>query len=225
MRHVLAGIAGLLLGAAAAAGIVYVNPITANRGAPAAGDWQLSYSFPEPGVLVHTHGGRLPLERRPADVPELWEETIRSGAVTSMRLADGRDGGSVWATRISVPSTRTNLVFNGVVVGDYWLISKPGTGSLFMAANTNLWPALKDTYLRVDVLGRPWRGPAAYSPTLRAEGLPAVYGATGRFAGVEGRGIERFEVGAYGADGLETLSGRLLLEFDGQGPFAEPDVD
>lgn len=219
MKHVFAGILGLVLGAAAAAALVYVNPLTADGGAPdaTADGWRLAWEFPGDGVLTHTHGGALTSGLRPADAPELWEETIRSSVLTSLRLDDARDGTAAWATRISVPSTRTNLLLNGVVLGDYWLISKPGEGALFMTANTNVWPALKDTYLRVDVLRRPWGGPAAYSPTLRSADRPAVRGATGAFAGRAGSGSERVEIGRYAAGGrLESLSGRLTLDLDAQ---------
>lgn len=222
MKPVFAGILGLVLGAAAAAALVYVNPLTADGGAPAApaapaDGWQLAWEFPGDGVLTHTHGGALTSALRPADAPELWEETIRSSVLTSLRLDDARDGTAAWATRISVPSTRTNLLLNGVVVGDYWLISKPGEGALFMRAHTNVWPALKDTYVRVDVLRRPWAGPAAYSPTLRPADGPAVQGATGTFAGREGSGRERIEIGRYSAGGrLESLSGRLTLDLGAQ---------
>lgn len=224
MKYVLAGLAGLIVGALAAAAVVYLNPLTANRAAPAeaAGSWQLAYSLPEPGVLTHTHGGWLPSPLAPPGVPELWEETIRSSALTSVRLLDTRDGSPAWATRISVPSTKTNLILNGLVVGDYWLVSKPGAGSLYLSAYTNLWPAVKDTYLRVDVLRRPWRGGAAYSPTLRTAGSPALLGATGRFAGIEGEGLETFEIDGYdAAAGLASVDGRLTLKLDAD-PFAEP---
>lgn len=223
MRHALILLAGLVVGALAGAAVVYYNPLTANRSPPpVTADWQLDYALPEPGLLMHTHGGDLPLARRPADVPELWEETIRSSLVTTLELVDGRDGGAAWATRISVPSTKTNLVLNGVVIDDYWLISAPDAGSLFVATNTNLWPALKDTYLRVDVLGRPWQGPTAYSPTLRSADSPVVFGATGRFAEATGRGIETFEITSYDAEGgLEGLTGRLSLVFDEPKPFAD----
>lgn len=224
MKHGLASLLGLLVGALAAAALVYVNPLTADRAArpDAAGRWQLAYSYPGPGVLTHTHGGQLASERRPAGAAELWEETIASSVLTSLRLDDVDDGTRAWATRISVPSTRTNLLLNGVVIGDYWLISRPGEGALFMTANTNVWPALKDTWLRVDLLGRPWRGPAAYSPTLGTAGGAAVLGATGAFAGLEGSGREHVEIGGYAGRGrLESLSGRLTLELGASEAAAE----
>ncbi len=225
MKYALTALAGLLLGAVAAAAVVYFNPLTTNAAGPAvAADWELGYSFPGTGVLTHTHAGGLPLARHPAGVPELWEETIRRTALTSLELV-GRNGDAeaAWATRISVPSTATDLLFDGVVLGDHWLISVPGMGSFFLTAESNVWPALKDTYLRVSLLKQAWRGPRSYSPTLRSAGSPALRGATGRFAGIEGRGVETFEIAAYGeARGLESLEGRLLLEFDGAGPSMAP---
>lgn len=224
MKYVLTGLAGLLLGAIAAAGVVYFNPLIANRSAPAdlAADWRLDYSFPTPGVLSHTHGGALPSPLLPAGVQTLWEETIGAAALTTLPL-DAGGGASLWATRISVPSTKTNLIFNGVVVSDHWLVSMPGAGSLFMTAETNAWPVLKDTYLGVELLGRAWSGRAAYSPTLRVPGAAAVHGGTGRFAGAAGTFVETLEIGAYDrVAGIESMTGRLTVDFDGQAPLAGP---
>jgi hypothetical protein len=224
MKYLATTILGLVTGAVAACALLYYNPLTATgTRAPTTGDWTLSYRFPTPDTLLLAHRGGRSLREIPAGVPRLWEETIsRTGiGVVSLRDADGHP--AALATRISVPSVKTDLLLAGAIVSDYWLITVPGNGSLFVEADSNLWPFLKEAYLPVRYFGRPWQGPSGYTPTVGPvrSGSARVSGASGRYAGVRGDAVETVRVEALGATGeLKALAGSLHLRL----PAAEPAV-
>ncbi len=125
----------------------------------------------------------------------LWEETIDRTAMLSLVLDDAHDNPTAIASRLLAVSPRTDFVLSGVRVNDYWLLTIPGEGTLFLRADTNVWPFLKET-LPVWYLGRPWKGPSEYSPTAGPGELGAavVIGATGRFVGLEGSAIEKYRL-------------------------------
>ncbi len=113
----------------------------------------------------------------------------------SLVLDDAHDNPTAIASRLLAVSPRTDFVLSGVRVNDYWLLTIPGEGTLFLRADTNVWPFLKET-LPVWYLGRPWKGPSEYSPTAGPGELGAavVIGATGRFVGLEGSAIEKYRL-------------------------------
>jgi len=90
----------------------------------------------------------------PADVPLLWEKGIKGSLLTALPLRDAAGRLAAFGTRITVPSAATELLLAGVLVDEFWLISVPGQGSLFMHAVNNEWPLLRDTLVRVDLLRR-----------------------------------------------------------------------
>ncbi len=131
----------------------------------------------------------------PSGVPNFWEGPINKSAL-SVVLLRGSDGAAAIASRVSYPSEDTDLLRNGVLLTDDWIVSFPGEGSLFINAQSNWWPFLKEMLIPVWYLGRPWPGPSEYAPTVGpATGLWAfVDGATGRFAGLTGTAAERYSV-------------------------------
>lgn len=212
MKYVLGFVAGLAIGVAAALAALYYNPLTATplRSRPPT-SWALSYSFPDRSSILLTHDEQLKLPLVPADAPRLWEGGIRGAILNELRL-EGEDGVEAVATRISVPSSRTNLVTNGVLVDDYWLVTAPGRGSVFVYDVNNEWSLLKETVGRVDLLRRPWSGRSVYDPTQGpAGGLGMVRGVSGEFAGRRGTARELLGVERYGERGFEEVTGELLL--------------
>jgi hypothetical protein len=123
---------------------------------------------------------------------------------------------SALATRLTVPSQSTDLLLRGALLDDYWLVTVPGQGSLFVHDVNNLWPALRENVVPVSLLDRAWRGPAEYRTTLgprTARGPGFVLGASGRFAGVDGDAGERYRLNRYSrAHGAEDLVGELDLD-------------
>jgi len=195
MKYLLVAVLGLLMGAAAAGAAIYYNPFTMTKSAQLdAADRALHYSLPSE-VLGFALGEAVVPPGTPKRDGSLWEETINRTAMLSLVLDDVHDNPAAVASRLLAVSPRTDFVLSGVRVNDYWLLTIPGEGTLFLRADTNVWPFLKET-LPVWYLGRPWKGPSEYSPTAGPGELGAavVVGATGRFAGFEGSAIEKYRL-------------------------------
>jgi hypothetical protein len=195
MKYLLVAALGLLIGAAAAGAAIYYNPFTMTNSAHLdVADRALHYSLPSE-VLGFALGDAIMPPGTPKRDGSLWEETIDRTAMLSLVLDDAHDNPTAIASRLLAVSPRTDFVLSGVRVNDYWLLTIPGEGTLFLRAETNVWPFLKET-LPVWYLGRPWKGPSEYSPTAGPGELGAavVLGATGRFVGLEGSAIEKYRL-------------------------------
>jgi hypothetical protein len=195
MKYLLVAALGLLIGAAAAGAAIYYNPFTMTKSAQLdVADRALHYSLPSE-VLGFALGDAIMPPGTPKRDGSLWEETIDRTAMLSLVLDDAHDNPTAIASRLLAVSPRTDFVLSGVRVNDYWLLTIPGEGTLFLRAETNVWPFLKET-LPVWYLGRPWKGPSEYSPTAGPGELGAavVLGATGRFVGLEGSAIEKYRL-------------------------------
>jgi hypothetical protein len=195
MKYLLVAVLGLLIGAAAATAAIYYNPLTqAKSPQPDVADRELHYSLPSE-VLAFALGDNVVPPGTPKRDNRLWEETIDRAAMLSLVLDDAHDQPTAVASRLLAVSPRTDFVLAGVRVNDYWLLTIPGEGTLFLRADTNAWPFLKDA-LPVWYLGRPWKGPADYNPTAGPgdDGVAVVIGATGRFAGLKGSAIEKYRL-------------------------------
>lgn len=188
--------AGFVVGVMLALTGLYFNPLTQTPGPlPASDDRTFTYASPVTSELVFAHGNRSRLPSYPSGIPGLWEGTINNSALSVMLLR-GEDGTTAIASRISYPSEETDLLRSGVLLTDDWIVSFAGEGSLFINAQSNWWPFLKEMLIPVWYLGRPWPGPSEYAPTVGpANGSWAfVDGATGRFAGLQGTAAERYSV-------------------------------
>ena len=195
MKYALVALLGLLLGAAVAGAAIYYNPFTLASAPPAdAADRALHYGLPGE-VLGFTLGDAMLPPGSPKRDDAFWEETIDRTALLSLVLEDAHDKPVAVASRLLAVSARTDLLLSGVRVNDYWLLTIPGEGTLFVRADTNVWPFLRET-LPVWYFGRPWKGPTDYRPTAGPglDGLAVVIGATGRFAGLEGSAVEKYRL-------------------------------
>lgn len=196
MKYLFVAIVGLVLGAALAGGVLYVNPL-AERSAPMpnATDRVLHYSLPDQ-VLEFAVGEDARLFGQDTGDDSLWEETIDRAAVLGLVLNDGSNQPAALASRLLSTSPDTDLLVSGVLVSDFWLVTVPGEGTFFVHADSNAWPFLKETLLPVWYLERPWSGPAEYWPTVGpgADDTATVVGVTGAFRGSEGSAIEHYEV-------------------------------
>lgn len=221
MKYAIAAVLGLLIGAVAAGAALYYNPLTdKGASAPDAG-WTFDYGYPDDGFLLATHRGLKGVPLAPEGVARTWENTIDASLLNVLALRGRADAPPALATRLAAPSRRTDLLRNGAIVSDFWLVTVPGQGSFFVHSEDNLWPFLKQTWLPV-LLGRPWRGPASYAPTVGPAGRrAAVYGATGRFAAARGTAAETYRVEDFGAQGLQRLSGALHVDLDTQPALAD----
>lgn len=206
MRILLAGLIGLLLGAAAAAAVLYFNPLThpddTLRGTD--GGVRLRYTTAESGTLAFTHGARLEqIEIRPPSIASLWESALAKTALAVLVMTDENDAAAALASRIAKVSPRTNPITSGVLLVDTWLITVPGNGTYFIESNSNLWPFLRDTVVDVGLLRRPWSEPREYRVTEGPDlsGAAAVTGATGLFRNATGTAVDTLRL-----DGLRQLA-------------------
>lgn len=213
MRYVLSLFFGLLVGTLAAGALLYLNPLTRSQDTAAQdSDWALSYSLNADSIWLSSHNQRVDLPLEPGNVPLLNERGIRGTIVTALPMQNAAGNGAAAASRISVPSSGTEFIRAGVLVEDYWLISVPGEGSVFVHSLNNQWPLLRDTVVWVDWLQREWQGPDQYAPTKGPDRDGArVLGLSGNFAGMSGHAAERLSLDNYDGD-LAQLSGELLLQ-------------
>jgi hypothetical protein len=196
MKYLLVAIVGLLLGAAAACAVLYVNPLSESSAPlPSATDRVLRYSLPD-HVLEFAVGedARL-LGQDPGD-DSLWEETIDRTAVLGLVLNDGSDQPAALASRLLSTSAESDLLLRGLLVSDYWLVTIPSEGTLFVHADSNAWPFLKERLLPVWYFEQPWEGPVEYWPTAGpgADSSGDVVGLAGAFRGSTGSAVERYQV-------------------------------
>lgn len=211
MKYVVSLFFGLFLGVAAGAALLYFNPLTRSQSSPLSNPQRtLDYKLGA-DTWLSTHDGRLELPVVPKGVPRLYEDGIRGIWLAAFPLKDESQPGMVAATRISVPSQESELLHAGLVVEDYWLISAPGAGSLFVHARSNQWPLVRDTVIDVDLLGRSFNGPEQYDPTRGpGAGGAEVFGLTGAYEGQRGNARERLSLPSY--DGrLASLDGQLMI--------------
>jgi hypothetical protein len=219
MKYVLGLLLGLVAGVAVAVAAIYFNPLTRGAGeAPAGADRSFDYTLAPADTWIATHDQRLDLPVTPADAPLLWETGIKGTLLTALPLRDASGSLAAFGSRIVVPSGATEFLRAGLLVDDFWLISIPGQGSIFVHAVNNQWPLLRDTLVRVDWLRRSWQGPGEYGPTIGPGNDGAsLSGLSGSFAGRTGHARERVALPAY-AGRFDALSGELLLDLDGSQP-------
>ena len=178
----------------------------------------LQYSLPG-HVLQFALGEDARLLGQDTGDDSLWEETIDRAAVLGLVLNDAQSRPAAIASRLMTTSTETDLLLNGVLLSDYWLVTIPGEGTLFVHASSNAWPFLKETLVPVWYLDRPFEGPAEYWPTVgpRADSSARVVGLTGSLRGSEGGAVERYEFDALDP-GRRLALAKGELHFDLAGP-------
>jgi hypothetical protein len=213
MKYLFVVLLGLVIGSAAAGVVLYFNPLSAPEASkPRADDRVLKYSLPD-HVLGLALGEDAELLGHDSGSDALWEETIDRAAVLGLVLNGADDQPAAIASRLMAVSADTDLVLRGMLLNDYWLVTLPGEGTLFVRADSNAWPFVKETLVPVWYLDRPWQGPAEYWPTVGPGGDRAgiTLGLSGALRG-EGRAVERYELtGLDPARGSALATGELHL--------------
>jgi hypothetical protein len=216
MKYVLGIVIGAVLGFVLGLGALYVNPMTGAGPAQPSDGWTFSYAYPDGGSLLLTHRGMRGLPLQPSGAPRLWERSIDDSVLNVLLLHGANGAPDAVATRLAKPSRRTDLLLNGAIVDDYWLVTVPGRGSFFVQSDDNFWPLLKDT-LVPRLFGHLGRAAASYSPTVGPApgGRAVVFGAGGGFAAMRGSAAESYaSIGVNGRHGLQRVSGRLQVDFE-----------
>jgi hypothetical protein len=198
--------------------VLYYNPLTeTDAAAPSSGDTVLRYGLPDQ-VLQFAIGEDASFLSPTAGSSTLWEETIDRAAVLGLVLNDAAGQPAALASRLVTTSPATDLLLRGVLLSDYWLVTIPGQGALFVRAESNAWPFLKRTLLPLWLLDRPWHGPVEYRPTV-GQGVAntaIVVGVAGAFAGHSGSAVERYNFTALDpARHSGTAVGELYLHLPG----------
>ena len=227
MKYVLVTLLGILLGAAGALAALYYNPLTTVRELPPKDSWALAYDFPGGSTLALTHAGQLGLPHIPTNVETLWEAAITEVVLNVLVLEDENGAPQALASRISVPSRETDLLLNGFLVSEHWLITVPGQGTLFVDGENNLWPFLKEALIPVRYLHQKWQGPERYPVTVGpTSGRTAeVIGVSGAYAGVRGTARETYELRELSAGfGLEALRGTLSVALEERADAVEAEL-
>ena len=218
MKHLLVVLVGLVLGAAAASAVLYYNPLAAQSAPqPNPTDRVLHYTLPDQ-VLELAVGEDARLFGQDLGKDRLWEETIDRTAVLGLVLNDAANQPAAIASRLMATSADTDLLLRGVLLDDHWLVTLPGEGTLFVRAESNAWPFLKETLVPVWYLARPWQGPAEYWPTVGpgANDSGVVLGITGALRGSEGSVVEHYEIAALDpARDLALAKAELHLNLQG----------
>ena len=214
MKHLLVTVVGIVLGAAAGLAVLYFNPLTTvPESQDTAADRTLRYELPAQ-TLAFIHGERALLPGVAAGGEQFWEETISRAALLALSLNDADGAPAAAASRLLQGSSDTDLLLTGVVVNDFWLLTMPGEGSLFLQVDTNLWPFLKSAFIPTWYFGQPWQGPSEYAPTVGPGPARAiVVGATGRYATLEGHAAEQYRLTTLDRDRQKVaLAGELYLD-------------
>lgn len=218
MKYLFVASLGLVLGAALAGAMLYFNPFSTTAATqPNASDRVLHYSLPD-DVLEFALGADARLFGQEPGDDGLWEETIDRSAVLGLTLKDDADQPVAIASRLMTVSADTDLLLRGVLLSDHWLVTIPGEGTLFVRADSNAWPFLKQTLVPAWYLERPWQGPASYWPTIGpgSDEAGIVLGVAGGLRGREGSAVERYELTALDPARRSALAeGELHLALPG----------
>lgn len=212
MKYFLSLLIGLALGIATASAALFYNPLTLGKAGDTKGELVFNYSFAPSAALLAIHDNTLSLPVVPVDAPLLWEGGLKGSYLAVLPLDTDAGNGAV-ATRLTIPS-ETELLKTGVIAQDYWLVSVPDAGSLFVEATSNYWPLLRDTAVRIDLFRREWTGPQTFEPTRGpVDGAAKVIGLTGHYTAGTGRGTDRLALESYDGS-LAGLTGRLTIALD-----------
>jgi hypothetical protein len=221
MKYLIVALLGLVVGSAAAGAVLYYNPFSVTAtGVANPSDRVLHYSLPD-DVLAFSFGNDARYFGTDPGDDGLWEETIDRTAVLGLVLNDDDNQPAAVASRLMAVSPDSNLLMRGVVVSDYWLVTFPGQGTLFVRADTNAWRFLKEALVPVWFLDRPWNGPSEYWPTVGpgTDDNGVVVGLSGDFRGSEGSVVERYELTTLDPQRQSALAeGELRLNLDLSGP-------
>jgi hypothetical protein len=199
MKYFVMAVLGMLLGMIAGAAVLYFNPLTEAADLDSgSADRALHYALPDQ-VFDFTFGERAAVVDARLEKNGFWEETINGTALLGVVLADAAGHPAAVASRLIAGSADTDLLLSGVLLHDYWLLTLPNEGTVFVRAESNVWPFVKTTLVPVWFLGRPWHGPADYRTTAGpgAESSAVVLGVTGHMKGVEGSAVEQYRLTAF----------------------------
>ncbi len=213
MKYLLTLLIGVLLGAACAGALVYFNPLIDGGASPQNGPApSMDYALSGDRLLASAHAGLSQLPATVGGAGALWERGVRGTWLQSFTLTEDDDSVVAVATKLIVPQPSSNLIHTGLLTEDHWLITLPGRGTLSASGTSNVWPLLRDTLLRTNLLRQAWSGAESY-PMLGGNGTRVV-GASGELGARLGTLAETVRLSGYEADGFGGLTGQVAIALD-----------
>ncbi|HSN52509.1 MAG TPA: hypothetical protein VLS87_08255 [Woeseiaceae bacterium] len=233
IKYVAGLLLGIVLGALAAATLLYFNPLAArNPLSPLSVSnnkmLSLGYSAVATDSIVYTNDGESRVKPYPEKVRELWEAPIRHSEVLVTVIKDSRNDPAGIGIKFSSDSERTRLINGEALVDSAWHIHLVERGSLFLEQTENYWNFLRNIVLpaywsTANHWKGVWNGNMTVGPG--ALGTAAVSGGTGEFAGLESEAVEAWHASAYSvSQGPVAMDGRLTIDISGNIELTATDV-
>ena len=233
IKYVAGLLLGVLLGAFAAAALLYFNPLAArNPLSPLSVSnneiLSLGYSAVPTDSIVYTNNGESRVQPHPEKVRELWEAPIRYSEVLVTVVKNSRNMPAGIGIKFSSNSERTRLINGEALVDSAWHIHLVERGSLFVEQTENYWNYLRNIVIPAHwSSANHWKGVWNGNMTVGpgALGTAAVSGGTGEFAGLESEAVETVNASAYSvAQGPVAMEGRLAIDVTGNAGLTASDT-
>jgi hypothetical protein len=233
IKYVAGLLIGIMLGALAAATLLYFNPLAArNPLSPLSVSsnkmLSLGYSAVPTDSILYTNNGESRVQPHPETVRELWEAPIRHSEVLVTVIKDSRDDPAGIGIKFSSDSERTRIINGEALVDSAWHIHLVERGSLFVEQTENYWNFLRNIVLPAYwSTANHWKGNWNANTTVGpgALGTAAVSGGTGEFAGLESEAVESIHASAYSvAQGPVAMDGSLTIDITGNIELTASDV-
>jgi hypothetical protein len=224
IKYIAGLLLGIVLGALAAAALLYFNPLAArNPLSPLSVSnnnmLSLGYSAVPTDSIVYTNNGESRVQPYPEKVRELWEAPIRHSEVLVTVIMDSRNDPAGIGIKFSSDSERTRLINGEALVDSAWHIHLVERGSLFVEQTENYWNFMRHIIVPAHWSSANhwkgvWNGNMTSGPG--ALGTAAVSGGTGEFAGLESEAAEALHASAYSvSQGPVAMDGRLTIDISG----------
>ena len=221
MKHLLALLAGLVVGVAVfALGVIYNPFVTRSVLSPLAvsDSRTLAFSFSAlaSDSVIYTNNGESRIAPHPDKIPQLWEASIRQTEATAMVLRDGRNEVTGFGIKFSSASEETQPLKGKALLNSVWHVYLPGRGSLFIEQRENYWDYIRTVMLpayrsSVDTWQGSWLGNITSGP--EALGTARAVGGSGDFANLDMLAVESLSVRAWRVtSGPVAAEGQLTIE-------------
>ena len=233
IKYVAGLLAGILLGALAAATLLFFNPLASrNALSPLSVSnneiLSIGYSAVPSDSIVYTNNGESRIKPFPENVRELWEAPIRRSEVLVTVVTDSRNNPAGIGIKFSSDSEKSRLINGEALVDSAWHIHMVERGSLFVEQTENYWNFLRNIVVpaywsSANHWKGIWNGNMTVGPG--ALGTAAVSGGTGEFAGLVSEAVEAVSASAYSvSQGPVAMEGRLTIDVTGNAELTVTDV-
>ena len=220
-KHILALVAGIVLGLLIVAFAVFYNPFVSEQTlSPLAVTdnelVQLTYSVAAADAIIYTNDGESQVSPYPPKVEQLWEPTLRSTTATVNVLEDSRGRTVGIGVKFASKSEETSILDGKALVDSVWHIYVPERGSLFIQQQENYWGYIHNiVFPAYRSSGDNWRGRWLGNITAGPGPLGTgwVAGGSGEFEGIDTAAVEALSAQAYTIEqGPVAMVGELTIE-------------